>query len=249
MFFSLIGCLPDLNGPAVLATGIGHPQALSLTAQNKLLVGADDGLYFVDYYGVVSSEEALKGKSIQSVAAHIDRLYVLDDQGRIGWRATDSDRWDWKTLSAAPQQIMAWSNHHVILVFEKELTLWSPEKPELEAWKTGFSSIIDIAYDTQDGCGGLILATVSGVFRNCEDRTQQISALVLDQISTSRAQVWGLQDGQIGLLAADALLEKRSFPAKDMIFGANSSFPDHLLYGVMAETLELTQCLPEKLAD
>ena len=249
MFFSLLACLPDLNGPVVLATGLGQPRSISLSAQDQLLVASHDGLYAVDYYGAVTPEPGLVGLELQQVVAHDDRLYVLDAAGRIGWRMVASQSWSWVALTEKPKALMAWSKHRLILVYDDSLELWSPEHPAPEAWRSGFSSILDTAYDTESGCGGVILATTEGLVRSCDGGFETISSLVLDQVSSSQNQIWGLQKGQLGLVAGERLQESRSFPATDMVFGASTLFPSHLLYGVMDKTLELTQCLPEKLAD
>lgn len=248
MFLSLLACLPDLNGPVVLANGLGHSRSISLTSQDQLLVATNDGLLTVDYFGRVVPEPALIGTSLEGVVSHSDRLYVLDTSGRIGWRRVESQEWHWASFDRKPNQIFAWSNHQLILVFGGELALWSPDNPEPQSWRTGFASIIDMAYDIEEGCGGILLATEAGLVRSCEQHSTVLSPLRLDQISSSQNQIWGLNDGQVGLVTEKGLQEKRRFPATDMVFGASVLFPSHLLYGIMENTLELTQCLPEKLA-
>jgi hypothetical protein len=245
MLFSLFGCIPPLEGPVVLAAGIGEPVSISLTAQEQLMVGSSNGVYWVDKSGVVVQDAELKGVPIRSVASHNHRYYALGNE-KLFWKETSKTAWNVKELKGNERSIRAWKNESLLLVGVNQIYSMDSELDNRTLFSDGWSDISDVSYDTQDGCGGLIVASSTGVYRLCKDERTKISSLQVSQITTVRNSIWGLQEGQFGVLRSGRLSEVRDLDARDVLFGGGPFFPDHMLYLVTSDTLELLQCLPER---
>lgn len=244
MFFNFVACLPNLNGPAVLATGVGRPNGLSLTAQDTLMVGSHDGLYFVDYHGQVSADAALEGVNVLSVASHPDRYYLLTEDG-FAWRNVSEENWHWIKPQMKARKILSWKSGTVLLVGKNTILEWGTKGGMLTPWDIKIDGIHDVTYDTTDGCDGILVASKNGIDRVCDDRQERLSSVFVEHLASSKDYVWGIRDERLGLVGDATLNETRFFPAKAVVFGGNTLFPEHMLYGVMESTVELTQCLPE----
>lgn len=243
--FSLLGCIPPLEGPVVLAAGIGEPSSISLTAQEDLMVGSSNGVYWVNNSGVVIQDAGLKGVPIRSVASHNHRYYALGHES-LFWKETSETTWNVKELKGNVISIRAWKNESLLLIGADQIFSMDSELDNRSLFSDDWEDISDISYDTEDGCGGVIVASSTGVHRLCENERIKISDLKLSQITTVRNAIWGLQGGQFGVLRSGRLSEVRDLDAQDVLFGGGGFFPDHMLYLVTSDTLELLQCLPER---
>ncbi|MES2641221.1 MAG: hypothetical protein V4850_17155 [Myxococcota bacterium] len=79
---ALLGCLDRvLEGPYVLAPGLGDVRSLSPSVDGRLLVATSTGVYEIDGEG---RTERIEAAPAIAVATHPGRAYVLRD-GRVTW--------------------------------------------------------------------------------------------------------------------------------------------------------------------
>lgn len=156
----LTGCLGAvLEAPFVLASGLGEVRGLSPSSRHTLLAATADGVLEISAEGRVTRR--VSGVDARAVAAHRERLYVLDDDG-IRYGALHADgQVGALGLWGRPgiRDIAAGCSETVLFADAEGVGRWVPGSDATGRLGPRVSGVRALALDPLQPCEGVLVLT------------------------------------------------------------------------------------------